>query len=210
MIANRGSYRERTQHPFREFHSRWVLLERVTPDRVPGVADPARVEPFVMIVSREEAKSNGLRRFFTGDPCKNGHVAERYTKTGHCTECLGRSARPRAWKRGRDPRELVYRQQELNARKRGIPWLFTFETWWSIWDKSGHWNERGRDSHQYCMSRFDDKGVYEASNVSIATNNKNRSERNRNYPPSEKQREAIKASNTARSGPNWRGNQWTR
>jgi 5-methylcytosine-specific restriction endonuclease McrA len=37
---------------------------------------------------REAALTNSLF-YFTGKPCKNGHVAKRYTKWGVCFECLG-------------------------------------------------------------------------------------------------------------------------
>lgn len=40
-----------------------------------------------VIISREEAESNGLSRYFTGKPCKHGHVAERRIGDGHCVEC---------------------------------------------------------------------------------------------------------------------------
>jgi hypothetical protein len=39
------------------------------------------------IVLRAEAKSFGLTRYFTGKPCKHGHVCERYTSDGICVEC---------------------------------------------------------------------------------------------------------------------------
>ena len=37
--------------------------------------------------SRAEAKAAGAKHYFTGEPCKHGHVAPRKTK-GACTECL--------------------------------------------------------------------------------------------------------------------------
>lgn len=37
--------------------------------------------------SRKEAKAVGALRYFTGKPCANGHVDERYTSTGQCLEC---------------------------------------------------------------------------------------------------------------------------
>jgi hypothetical protein len=37
--------------------------------------------------SRAEAKATGAAYYFTGEPCKHGHVAPRKTK-GACTECL--------------------------------------------------------------------------------------------------------------------------
>lgn len=47
----------------------------------------------LLIVSRKEAKARGLTRYFTGMPCKHGHVAERYVGNTHCIDCaLGRYA----------------------------------------------------------------------------------------------------------------------
>jgi hypothetical protein len=39
------------------------------------------------IITRSEARALGLKRYFTGKPCKHGHVAERNV-SGNCTECL--------------------------------------------------------------------------------------------------------------------------
>ena len=37
--------------------------------------------------SRAEAKATGAKYYFTGEPCKHGHIAPRKTK-GACVECL--------------------------------------------------------------------------------------------------------------------------
>lgn len=39
------------------------------------------------IVSKEEAKILGLKFYFTGKPCKFGHVAERYSSNNRCYIC---------------------------------------------------------------------------------------------------------------------------
>ena len=39
------------------------------------------------IISREEARVKGLKRYFTGEPCKNDHTAERLVSDKTCTEC---------------------------------------------------------------------------------------------------------------------------
>jgi hypothetical protein len=39
------------------------------------------------IASLREAKVHGLTRYFTGKPCKHGHVTERYTVDRHCVDC---------------------------------------------------------------------------------------------------------------------------
>lgn len=38
------------------------------------------------IISRDEAKAKGLKRYFNGKPCKHGHVAENYVR-GECVVC---------------------------------------------------------------------------------------------------------------------------
>lgn len=40
------------------------------------------------IISRDQAISAGLKRYFTGVPCGHGHVADRYVKGNGCFECL--------------------------------------------------------------------------------------------------------------------------
>lgn len=39
------------------------------------------------IISREQAIELGLKRYFTGAPCKAGHVCERTIGHRHCLEC---------------------------------------------------------------------------------------------------------------------------
>jgi 5-methylcytosine-specific restriction endonuclease McrA len=43
------------------------------------------------IIERAEARAQGLMYYFTGRPCKHGHIAKRLT-SGNCVECL------KAWK----------------------------------------------------------------------------------------------------------------
>jgi 5-methylcytosine-specific restriction endonuclease McrA len=49
--------------------------------------------------TRAEAKATGAKYYFTGEPCKHGHIAPRKTK-GACVECLkvewGQAAETRA------------------------------------------------------------------------------------------------------------------
>lgn len=39
------------------------------------------------IISRNEAQKQGLPRYFTGKPCKHGHIAERYVSGFGCCVC---------------------------------------------------------------------------------------------------------------------------
>ena len=38
-------------------------------------------------ISREVAKTQGLKRYFTGHSCSRGHVAERFVADGWCVQC---------------------------------------------------------------------------------------------------------------------------
>jgi hypothetical protein len=37
---------------------------------------------------RQKAAQNGHKRFWTGVPCKHGHLAERFTSNGGCVKCV--------------------------------------------------------------------------------------------------------------------------
>jgi len=41
----------------------------------------------VIIISRADAASAGLKRYFTGKPCKHGHIAERAVGNRGCATC---------------------------------------------------------------------------------------------------------------------------
>lgn len=67
----------------------------------------------------------------------------------------------------------VYIRQRANARRRGIPWEFTFNTWWGVWKNSGKWEHRGMGKGKYCMARRGDLGPYSPENVRIITFSQN-------------------------------------
>jgi 5-methylcytosine-specific restriction endonuclease McrA len=54
--------------------------------------------------TRAEAKSTGAKYYFTGDPCKHGHIALRKTK-GACVECLKVE-----WEKGNETRTEYFRE----------------------------------------------------------------------------------------------------
>jgi hypothetical protein len=62
--------------------------------------------------SREEAIEAGEIFYYTGLPCKNGHLAKRYTTSGQCIECARAIFRAKA-ERIRAAR--ARRQHECNA-----------------------------------------------------------------------------------------------
>ena len=59
--------------------------------------------------TRAEAKATGATHYFTGEPCKHGHIAPRKTK-GACVECLRVE-----WAKGNETRAEYFR--EYNRRE---------------------------------------------------------------------------------------------
>lgn len=57
--------------------------------------------------------------------------------------------------------------QKRKAKQRGIDWELSFDEWWTIWQESGHWEQRGDHRGKYCMSRRGDVGPYSKENVYI-------------------------------------------
>jgi hypothetical protein len=41
----------------------------------------------LQIVTRQEALDKKLDKYFTGQPCKYNHIAERFTRNGGCSDC---------------------------------------------------------------------------------------------------------------------------
>lgn len=80
------------------------------------------VSPTAAIITRDEAKASGLKRYFTGEPCKRGHVAERYVNNGQCCGCATedwqlpeRKARRHAY--NRTPERKAYEAARRQRRK---------------------------------------------------------------------------------------------
>ena len=65
--------------------------------------------------TRQEAKATGAKYYFTGEPCKHGHVAPRKTK-GACVECIKIEWRQAAEKRADYFREYNKRE-DVKDRK---------------------------------------------------------------------------------------------
>jgi hypothetical protein len=65
--------------------------------------------------TRKEAKEQGVKYYFTGEPCKYGHIAPRKTK-GACVECLKVE-----WQKGNETRAEYFKtynkKEEVKDRK---------------------------------------------------------------------------------------------
>lgn len=75
------------------------------------------------IITREEAKVQGLTRYFTGKPCKHGHIAERRASGWVCLECAKvlrvayRAAKPNI-ERAKTARYRASHRDELGAKEK--------------------------------------------------------------------------------------------
>jgi hypothetical protein len=67
------------------------------------------------------------------------------------------------------PRAL-FLDQKRNAKGRGIPFFLTFAEWWSVWEQSGHWEQRGCHQGEYVMSRPGDDAVGNVRIVQVEAN----------------------------------------
>jgi hypothetical protein len=69
------------------------------------------------LVSREDAKRNGRKLYFTGKPCRNGHICERRVDSRCCVICK----RARENKYYLDNIEARRAASLANARRRKLP-----------------------------------------------------------------------------------------
>lgn len=65
------------------------------------------------IISRDEAKRQGLTQYFTGKPCKRGHLSPRNVSSYNCLECWREDAR-----RARQEDPTIFRQQKQQEYQR--------------------------------------------------------------------------------------------
>lgn len=81
------------------------------------------------IIKRREAKEAGLEFYYTGKPCKHGHLCRRKVKGG-CVRCITETSKkhnalkPKGFTRQyriKDPIGTLVRAAASRARKRGTP-----------------------------------------------------------------------------------------
>jgi hypothetical protein len=86
---------------------------------IPLRAIPDQTGP---VITRAQAKAKRLDRFFTGTPCRHGHLAQRYVSNTTCIACSVQHAA--AWQRAHP--EAGWLQHAMDngkqrAAKRGVP-----------------------------------------------------------------------------------------
>ena len=75
----------------------------------------------MQIISRKEAKAIGAVHYFTGSPCKHGHLSNRRTVSGTCMSCAAIKQRSDYAKAKCDPLKVAQMrdyERERSARRR--------------------------------------------------------------------------------------------
>jgi len=74
------------------------------------------VDEVGVFISKEYAKNNNHKKYFTGNPCNNGHYSERYLRNGECTECVRLQK-----KRRRIRKKMVVKESSKGTYFTGTP-----------------------------------------------------------------------------------------
>ena len=95
------------------------------------------------IITKEVAVQTGLPRYFTGKPCKYGHLSERYTHRSECITC----SRERA-------KEYV-RNNKQGAKKRSRRFYDKNKELCKI--RTIEWQRKNKERHAIKVKRWKDK-----------------------------------------------------
>lgn len=72
----------------------------------------------IEIISRKEAKERGLNRYFTGKPCKRGHITERQVSDRCCCECKAKRSKEHYSKNKDKIAEYLTKNKDKLAERR--------------------------------------------------------------------------------------------
>ncbi len=72
----------------------------------------------MQIITRQEAIAQGLKRYFTGEPCKYGHIAERQCSNSTCFACA--AARKKAYYEANPEGTAARRKAHYEANREEI------------------------------------------------------------------------------------------
>jgi len=140
------------------------------------------------VMTRAEAIAFGSRRYFTGKPCKHGHIAERHVATRNCIICQRRrtiawtkewrrrtnspsTASVRIWRR-RNPDAWAASQGRALAVKRGavIGETYTPATCISFYAEARRLSRETGVAHQVDhIVPLSKGGKHEAGNLQVLT-----------------------------------------
>ncbi len=102
-------------------------------------------------ITRRVARAAGLKRYFTGKPCKYGHVAERLVSSRTCADCIDKD------KRAKTAAALYLRKKdEIDARNAEYQRAHPKESrrrQKSFWDRNPHKRNAHRAKYRAAILR---------------------------------------------------------
>jgi hypothetical protein len=110
--ASRYRLRHKISHDRNEKPARWSVTDFSNHIRMERVMTEATIHPKTIL--RQQAKREGLTRYYTSEPCKNGHLMERIISNGRCVGCL------REWKKAN--RAIVNKAQQKHREANAEHW----------------------------------------------------------------------------------------
>lgn len=134
---------------------------------------------------RQRVKSIGVTRSEGGSSLTSSIRKEESTvvlnqrREARCKKAFGCSFSALELIAGPDPvitKNVIlraYRFHKNNSCRRAVEFSMTLPEWWAVWQASGKWEKRGRNSGEYVMARNRDEGGYSVGNVRICTCNEN-------------------------------------
>ncbi len=102
------------------------------------------------IIIRKIARKQGLTRYFTGKPCKWGHVVDRYVSDGQCVECAwewGRKWAAANPEKARERNRKRYVANSEKAKERVRKDRMANPEKWMEWARNGRTADPGRPHH---------------------------------------------------------------
>ena len=132
-------------------------------------------------MNRKEALKQGVKQYFTGKPCKRGHIANRDTRSARCSVCLTEQRTKYARRRRqRSPVKVLYEAAQARAKKRGIVFTITpsdmptLPTVCPVLGIPVSANSGMFHSESPSLDRIDSNKGYEAGNIRIISWRANR------------------------------------
>ena len=81
-----------------------------------------------IVITRKEAQAQGLKRYYTGKPCKHGHVAERFLSTRTCVTCHRQGG---ASEKGKETRRNYFKNNDEARAKKNAQCRAGFAKLWA-------------------------------------------------------------------------------
>lgn len=139
------------------------------------------------VIQISDARKLGLSRYFTGRPCKYGHVSLRITSSGLCTECVKKYDLARGPKRRSDP------QYKKKNRQRYEEKYYGNEVWRAaMLERGKKWREENKSRHRRMIQEWEESNPHKRAEK-LAKYRAAKLQRTLRLPPdmAEKERQAV-------------------